>query len=150
MRYHALNRGSRRKAAYHKPGDYDAIVEAMIDAPARFPVDLLRYCLVPNHFHLVLRPHHDGAPGRWMQWLLTTHAQRYHRHYGTTGHDWQERFKALPVQDDDHLVSVLRYVERNASQAELVSRAEDWKWSSVSAWGARRSVAVEGRRAGPR
>ena len=63
-----------------------------------------------------------------------THARRYHRHYGTTGHVWQGRFKAFPVQNDDHLVSVLRYVERNALRAELVSRAEDWKWSSLPGW----------------
>jgi len=69
-----------------------------------------------------------------MQWLLTTHARRYHRHYGTTGHVWQGRFKAFPVQDDDHLATVLRYVERNALRAELVARAEDWKWSSLPGW----------------
>ena len=74
MWYHALNRGNRREAVFHKPGDYDAFVEAMIDACARLPLDLLAYCLMPNHFRLVLRPHHDGDLGRWMQWLLTTHA----------------------------------------------------------------------------
>jgi putative transposase len=130
----SLNRGNRREAVFHKPGDYDAFVEAIIDARARLPVDLLGYCLMPNHFHLLLRPHHDGDLGRWMQWLLTTHAQRYHRHYGITGHVRQERFKAFLVQDDDHLVTVLRYVERNALRAELVSRAEDWKWSSLPGW----------------
>jgi putative transposase len=61
-------------------------------------------------------------------------ARRYHRHYGTTGHVWQGRFKTFPVQEDDHLVTVLRYVERNALRAELVSRAEDWKWSSLPGW----------------
>ncbi len=132
--YHALNRGNRREAVFHKPGDYDAFVEAMIDARVRVPVDLLGYCLMPNHFHLVLRPHHDGDLGRWMQWPLTTHARRYHRHYGTSGHVWLGRFKAFPVQDDDHLVTVLRYVERNALRAEVVSRAEDWKWSSLPSW----------------
>jgi hypothetical protein len=50
----------------------------------RVPVDLLGYCLMPNHFHLLLRPHHDGDLGRWMQWLLTAHVRRYHRHYGTS------------------------------------------------------------------
>ena len=134
MWYHALNRGNRREAVFHKSGDYDAFVEAMIDARVRVPLDLLGYCLMPNHFHLVLRPRKDGDLGRWMQWLLTAHARRYHRHYGTTGHVWQGRFKAFPVEDDDHLVTVLRYVERNALRAELVSRAEDWKWSSLPGW----------------
>jgi putative transposase len=113
---------------------YDAFVEAMIDARARLPVDVLGYRLMPSHFHLVLRPHHDGDPGRWMQRLLTTHARRYHRHYGTAGHVWQGRFKAFPVQDDDHLASVLRYVERDGLRAELVSRAEYWKRSSLPGW----------------
>jgi putative transposase len=62
------------------------------------------------------------------------HARRYHRHYRTSGHVWQGRFKAFPVQDDDHLLGVLRYVERNALRAELVARAEDWKWSSLPGW----------------
>ena len=66
--------------------------------------------------------------------LLMAHARRYHCHYHTTGHVWQGRFQAFPVQDDDHLVTVLRYVERNALRAELVARAEDWKWSSLPAW----------------
>jgi REP-associated tyrosine transposase len=132
--YHALNRGNRRETVFHKPGDYDAFVQAMTDAGARVPVDLLGYCLMPNHFHVVLRSHDDGGLGRWMQWLLTAHARRYHRHHGTTGHVWQGRFKAFPVEDDDHLITVLRYVEHNALRAELVSRAQDWKWSSLPGW----------------
>jgi putative transposase len=129
--YHALNRGNRREAVFHKPGDYDAFVKALVDACARLPVDLLGYCLMPNHFHLVLRPHEDGDLERWMQWLLTAHGRRYHRHHGTTGHMWQRRFKAFPVQDDEHLVTVLRYVERNALRAGLVSRAEECRWLSL-------------------
>lgn len=132
--YHALNRGNRRAAVFHKPADYDAFVDAMAEAVRRLPMDVFGYCLMPNHFHLVLRPHADGDLGRWMRWLLTTHALRYHRHYHTSGHVWQGRFKAFPVQDDDHLATLLRYVERNPLRAELVARAEHWKWSSLPVW----------------
>ena len=134
MWYHALNRGNRREAVFHKPGDYDAFVEAMTGAARAFAGRPAGYCLMPNHFHVVLRPRHDGDLGRWVQWLLTTHAHRYHRHYGTTGHVWQGRFEAFPVQEDGHLLTVLRYVERNPLRAELVLRAEDWKWSSLPGW----------------
>jgi putative transposase len=134
MIYHALNRGNRRETVFHKPADYDAFVQTIAEARQRLPVDLLGYCVLPNHFHLVLRTHEAGDLGRWMQWLLTAHVRRYHRHYGTTGHIWQGRFKAFPVQDDDHLATVLRYVERNPLRAELVSRAEYWKWSSLPGW----------------
>ncbi len=101
---------------------------------------LLAYCLMPNHFHLVLRPHCDGDLSHWMQWLMTTHVRRYLTHYGHSGHVWQGRFKAFPAQDDEHLVTVVRYVERNPLRAALVARAEDWPWSSLGASGANLDV----------
>ena len=119
---------------FHKPGDYDAFVEVIIDARARLPVDTLGYCLMPNQFRLVIRPQADADLGRWVQPLLMAHARRYHRHYGTSGHVRQGRFKAFNIPDDDHLRTVLRYVERNALRAELVARAADWKWFSLPGW----------------
>ncbi len=86
---------------------------------------------MPNHFHLVLWPHGDGDLGRWMQWLLTSHVRRYHRHRGGSGHVWQGRYKAFPTQTGEHILTVLRYVERNPLRAGLVRRAEDWRWSSL-------------------
>jgi putative transposase len=132
--YHLLNRGNRREVVFHKPADDDAFVKAMAEATARWPVDLLGHCLMPNHFHLVIRTHAGGDLGRWVRWLLVAHGQQYHRHYRTTGHVWPGRYKALPVQDDDHLVGVLRCVERSALRAELAARAEDWRWSSLPGW----------------
>jgi len=64
---------------------------------------------------------------------LTAHVRRYHQHYHSSGHVWQGRFRAFPIQEDDHLLTVLRYVERNPVRAGLVSRAEDWRWSSAAA-----------------
>lgn len=78
--YHVLNRGNRREAVFHKAADYDALVQTVVDGQSRFAVDILGYCLMPNHFHLILRTHADGDLGRWMQWLLTAHARRYHSH----------------------------------------------------------------------
>ncbi len=129
-----LNRGNRREVVFHKPVDYDAFVKAMADAQARLPVDILGYCLMPNHFHLVIRTHADGDMGRWVQWLLMAHARRYHRHYRTTGHVWQGRFKAFPVQDGDHLLGVLRYVERKALRAELVRGLEVVERGWLAQW----------------
>jgi putative transposase len=66
-----------------------------------------------------------------MHWLLTTHARRYQKCYHTTGHVWQGRFRCFPIQEDEHLLAVLRYIERNPLRAGLVPRAEDWRWSSL-------------------
>jgi putative transposase len=133
MCYHVLNRGNARGTVFHKDGDYDAFVELMAQANERLPMRVLGYALLPNHFHLVLWPRGDGDLSRWMQWLLTSHVRRYHRHYQGSGHVWQGRFKAFPIAQDQHLYSVLRYVERNALRANLVAHAEAWAWSSL-AW----------------
>src|SRR3954452_25547111 len=128
--YHVLNRGNARAEVFHKDADYAAFVKLLIQASERLPMRLLSYCLMPNHFHLLLWPHHDGDLSRWMQWLLTAHVRRYHRHYGGSGHVWQGRFKASPIQADEHYLTVLAYAERNARRAKLVRSAENWRWSS--------------------
>jgi len=117
---------------FHKPEDFDAFLQLFVDAGERHPMRILGWCLMPNHFHLVLRPYEDGDLGRWMQWFSTAHVRRYHSHYHSSGHIWQGRFKAFPIQADEHLLTVLRYVERNALRAGLVERAEDWRWTSLA------------------
>ena len=130
--YHVLNRGNGRGEVFHKAADF-ASFQAMIgQSKARLPMRVLCYCLMPNHFHLVVRPHGDGDLSRWLQWLLTTHVRRYRRHYGSSVHVWQGRFKAFPCQDDGYLLTVLRYVERNALRAGLVARAQDWPYGSLA------------------
>jgi putative transposase len=129
--YHVLNRGNGRATVFHKPEDYEAFLRLIPLANERLPMRVLAYCLMPNHFHLVLRPREDGDLGRWMQWLMTSHVRRHHRHFGTSGHLWQGRFKAFPIQRDEHLLAVIRYSERNPLRAKLVDAAEDWRWSSL-------------------
>jgi putative transposase len=133
--YHAINRGNARAEVFHKDDDYAAFVRLVEEACERLPMRVLAYCLMPNHFHVVLWPHEDGDLSRWMQWLLTSHVRRYHRHYHGSGHVWQGRFKAFPIQQDEHLLTVLRYVERNPLRATLVERAQQWRWSSARMWG---------------
>src|SRR5262249_27976038 len=105
------------------------LAEALDEVPTR----LLAFCLLPNHFHLVLWPRTDDELSRFVGWLTLTHTQRWHAHYHNvgSGHLYQGRFKSFPVQEDEHLLTVCRYVERNALRAGLVARAEHWRWSSL-------------------
>ena len=129
--YHVLNRGNARAKVFRKPQDYKAFVALIGEAGLRVPMRLIAYCLMPNHFHLALWPHEDDDLSRWMQWLMTTHVHRYLAHYHRTGHVWQGRFRAFPIEEDDHLRVVLRSIERNGLRASLVERAEQWPWSSL-------------------
>jgi putative transposase len=133
--YHALNRGNGRGTIFHKDEDYAAFERVLCEAQEHVPgVRLLAYCLMPNHWHLVLWPKADGELSDLLHWLTLTHTQRWHVHYGKVGggHLYQGRFKSFPMQDDEHFLAVCRYVERNALRAGLVKRAEDWRWGSLS------------------
>ena len=130
--YHIMNRGNRRSTVYHTDSDYSVFTHLMSKACERIPMRVLAYCLMPNHFHMVLWPIGDGDLSRWMQWLLTCHVRRYHAVYGTSGRVWQGLFKAFPIERDSHLLTVMRYVERNPVRAKLVRSAGDWQWSSIS------------------
>lgn len=131
--YHALSRTNAGVQAFESPPALDAFLELMSDAQDRVPLDVLAVCLMPNHFHLVVRPGGPHDLSRWMHWLLTTHTHRHHQAHKSCGRIWQGRFKAFPIAEDRHLITVLRYVERNALRAGLVRRAEDWRWGSL-AW----------------
>ncbi len=118
---------------FRKAGDYEAFEAVLAEGLARYPVELLTYCLMPNHWHLVVRPGSDRALGAWMGWVGVTHVRRYHEHYHTRGggHLYQGRFKSFPVAEDDHFLALCRYVEGNPVRAGLVERAEEWQWSGL-------------------
>jgi putative transposase len=129
--YHVLNRGNNRMRLFHDRTDYVAFLWLLAESFDEFEVPVLAACVMPNHLHLVMRPRRDGDLALWAHWLFTTHARRYHKKYETSGRVWQGRFKASVVQAESHLQILLRYVERNALGARLVSRAEDWEWGSL-------------------
>jgi putative transposase len=134
-----LNRGNRKSRIFHEPNDYAQFQSLIARAQDRLELPILAACLMPNHVHFVVQPRAASDVARWMHWVFTTHVRWHHAKYSTTGRLWQGRFKAFVVQSDHHLLSVMRYVERNALRANLVERAEDWRWGSL-AW--RRSSAV--------
>jgi putative transposase len=134
--YHVLNRGNGRMDVFEDDGDYEAFERVLAEAVGRVDMRLLGYCLMPNHWHLVLWPRRDGDLRRFVGWATLTHTQRWHAHRHSTGggHVYQGRYKSFVVQEDGHLLSVLRYVEANPLRAGLVESAEDWRWGSLSRW----------------
>ena len=130
--YHVLNRANRGMQIFHEPTDYAAFIRLMSLAQERLPLPLIAACLMPNHIHLVVKPNADRDVARWLHWLCTTHARHHHGKYDTIGRLWQGRYKAFLVQDDHYLLTLMRYVERNALRKNLVARAEDWPWGSLN------------------
>ncbi len=118
---------------FHKAEDYQAFERVLTEGLERYPVELLTYCVMPNHWHLVVRPQANDALGRWLGWVGVTHVRRHHEHYHRRGggHLYQGRFKSFPVSSDEHFLTLCRYVEANPRRAGLVARAEQWPWSGL-------------------
>ena len=133
LAYHVLNRRVGRLPLFEKPADYAAFEKTLAEAYAQTRIRIAAYCLMPNHWHLLIWPRHDGEISDVLRWITVTHTQRWHAHHHTsgTGPVYQGRFKSFPIQTDEHFLTVARYVERNALRAKLVTRAEDWQWSST-------------------
>ena len=131
--YHVLNRAVARERIFRKARDFEAFEEVIEQAKARLPMRVLAWRAMPTHWHFVLWPRGDGDLSEFMRWLTVTHTQRWHAAHLTsgTGALYQGRFKSFPIQEDDHLFTVLRYVERNPLRANLVQEAAAWRWSSL-------------------
>lgn len=129
--FHILSRGNGRATVFRDAVEYRNFIDLFGEAKDRAGVDIYAFALLPNHFHAVVRPRSDGALSRMMQWWLTSYVRRVHKRNDTSGHLWQGRFKSFAVQDDEHLLTVLRYVLLNPVRAKLSESAFSWRWSSL-------------------
>lgn len=118
---------------FEKVGDYEAFDRVLAETLGQTAMRVCAYSVMPNHWHLLLWPEKDGDLARFMQRLTLTHVRRWqeHRHWVGLGHMYQGRYKSFPVEEDGHFLAVARYIERNALRANLVVRAEEWRWSSL-------------------
>ena len=131
--YHVINRGNCRMKIFGKPGDYLAFMKLLEEGRQRTGMRILAFCLMPNHWHMVLWPKRAEDLSRFIGWVCTTHVRRWreHRHSVGEGHLYQGRFKSFPIQQGEPLYGVLRYVEGNARRAGLADRAEAWRYGSL-------------------
>jgi putative transposase len=134
MIFHVLNRGNDQRTIFGNEDDYAAFLRLFGQTQEAAPKRVLACCLLSNHWHLVLWPEKDGQLAAFMQRLTTTHVRRWHLHRQSVGrgHLYQGTYKSFPVQDDKHLYAVCRYAERNALRANLVERADQWRWCSLA------------------
>ncbi len=131
--FHVMNRAIRGTTLFESADDYSAFERILAESVTWSGVRLLAYCLMPNHWHLVVWPAHDEQLPRFLHRLTMTHAIRWSTARGTRGRGavYQSRYRSVPVETSTHFLTVCRYVERNALRANLVARAEHWQWSSL-------------------
>jgi REP element-mobilizing transposase RayT len=130
--YHVISRGDNKRAIFADEDDYKRFLNMFADAALRFLVRCYAYCLMWNHFHLLV----EAGPypiSRMMQQLNSAYCQSFNRRQARVGHVLQGRFKAPIVDSDVYFMRVARYIVRNPVAAQIVTRPEDWLWSSYRA-----------------
>jgi putative transposase len=131
--YHAINRSNNRVPIFKTDSDYQNFEYLLSEIHKEHGMRILAYTIMPNHWHLLLYPRKDGDMSKALQWLGTTHACRFRTRSQTIGHGhlYQGRYKSFVVGTDNHLLTVLKYIERNPVRAKLAKKAQDWKWGSA-------------------
>ena len=132
--YHVVNRGNDRQTIFRERFDFMAFMELLEGATRRVAVRIYAYVLMSNHFHLLLKPDNDTALSAYMQWVTGRYASTFRQQTDTVGygHVFQRRFWSTPLSNVHDFVGVLRYIEANPPRANLIARAEDWEWSSLT------------------
>ncbi len=132
--YHVLNRANGRLRIFKKKEDFAAFEAILAEGMERVDMRICGYCIMSNHWHLLLWPREDADLSDYLRWITLTHTQRHHASHGTVGigHLYQGRYKSFPTQDDEHYLTVLRYIEANPLRARIVERPGDYPWSSFA------------------
>lgn len=131
--YHCMNRANARLNINFGKEDFLLFLKTLKEAQEIFEIDILAFCIMTNHFHLVMYIKMDGEMGRFMKWITLTYTQRWHKRHQTVGygHLFQGRYKSVSIKDRNQLEIVVRYVERNPLTAKLISDVLSWKYSSL-------------------
>ena len=129
--YHIINRGNRREAVFHDSYDYDKFLKLLLESKEKYSIKIYAYCLMPNHFHLVIYTKYADSLSQAMHWISSSYVRYYNKRYNISGHLWQGRYKSFIVQEDTYLLVLLKYVEANPKRARIVKDCVLYKYSSA-------------------
>lgn len=131
--YHVLNRANSREQIFDTEKDYLAFEKILLEAKEKHPMRILSFCVMPNHWHMILHPETDESMPKFMRWITHTHTQRWHANHKSIGygHLYQGRYKSFLIEEENYFVQACRYIERNPLRAGLSKKAQDWRWGSA-------------------
>ena len=127
--YHVMNRGKRFEKIFTDDTDYEMFLELLKDASETWKVNIAAYCLMSNHYHMLLQTP-DGNISRTMRHINGVYTQRFNRKHGQDGQLFRGRYKSILVSGDSYLLQLVRYIHRNPIKAGLVETLDAYKWSS--------------------
>ena len=135
--YHIVQRGNNREVCFVEPENYQIYLELWRECSKRYGVAVHAYCLMTNHIHFLVTPEHSDSISRATRVIGSRYAYYFNKYYHRTGTVWEGRHKSSLVQTDRYFLSCSRYIELNPVAAGMVTRPDEYKWSSylINAWG---------------
>lgn len=144
--YHIYNRGAHRKRIFLKKGDYSFLLQRIEKYFQRDTITMIAYCLMPNHYHFLIRPDGNVSFSQTMQSIFNSYSKGFNSWYQHTGTIFEGPFKSVWVDSEEHVVYLCRYIHRNPIDGKrpLVDELNDWPFSNYLEWiGARKSNLVD-------
>ena len=128
--YHVIQRGNRRQNVFFQPQDKAEYLKILNLQAKFFRLNIWAYCLMTNHIHLLVKTSEFGSISKIMQSITVAHTRRYNFKYRRCGHVWQGRFNSPLVSEDDHMLTIMQYIEQNPLRAKMVKTIAEYPWSS--------------------
>ena len=142
--YHIYNRGSGRQPIFREADNYLFVLRKIKEYARAFCVAVIAYCLMPNHYHLLLRQDGAADTGLLPRRVFNSYTKAFNKRYNRSGTLFEGRYKAIHVDKDSYLLHLCRYIHANPVKHGLVPRLEDWPYSNYHEWiGTRGGVLVD-------
>lgn len=132
--YHIFNRGARQLSIFREPTNYVYILRKMRKYLPLFKLSIIAYCLLPTHYHFLIRQDGETPTGKLPQRVFNSYSKAYNIRYEHSGTLFQGRFRAIHVTENDYLLHLCRYIHANPVKHGIVSRLEDWEYSNYPEW----------------
>ena len=130
--YHITNRGLAKKNIFLEDDDYKWFLDKMFHFRRKYDIEIIGYCLMPNHFHLVIRPNKNAGGIKFMKALQASHSVRFNSKWNRKGQLFEGRYHLEPIKDQRHLINTIKYIINNPVKAGLVKKPEDWPYLSFN------------------
>ena len=132
--YHVYNRGCNREHIFANAGNYVFLLQRVKSFLADYPLSVIAYSLMPNHYHFLLRPEEDGTLSQFVQRLFSSYTQAFNKQQGRSGTLFEGRAKSVLVDADEYVLHLCRYIHLNPVRAGLVLHPDEWPYSNYGEW----------------
>jgi REP element-mobilizing transposase RayT len=132
--YHLYNRGAHRQSIFRQEGDYLSVLSRMRESADLYQIAIIAYCLMPNHYHFLVRQDGPHRAGQLAQSIFNGYSKAFNLRYGHTGTLFEGHYQAIRVERDAHLIHLCRYIHANPVKDGFALAPELWPYSNYLEW----------------